>query len=222
MAQAREAAPSKSEWWGYVVWGSAAVVVLIPELTAAISHQVWWPTISSTVGHLEYLRDWVGLIVVGLIVAATYELIRYPLLKGQEPRNPVPRTSMGRIRRRGDEQTELSALLLIVGSVCIATGAGIAAGLDPPKAGDFFLGYVLYGLIAMFTFIIPSIVAFWWRRDVAFPTLFATVANLEHRRWCHFIAVLVVAGLVILVFHLGLYPWPNIYHQLKPPSPTSL
>jgi hypothetical protein len=222
VAQGTQTPPPKSEWWGYVVWGSAALVVLIPELTAAFSHQVWWPTISSTVGHLEYLRDWVGLIVVGLIVVAMYELIRYPLLKGQAPRNALPRTPMGRLTRRGGEQTELSALLLLVGSGCIAVGAGIAAGLDPPKSGDFILGYVLYGLIAIFTFIIPSSVAFWWGRDVAFPTLFATVANLEHRRWCHFIAVLVVVGLVILVFHLGLYPWPNIYHQLKPPSPTSL
>ncbi|HVA09989.1 MAG TPA: hypothetical protein VNG12_24955, partial [Acidimicrobiales bacterium] len=69
---------------------------------------------------------------------------------------------------------------------------------------------------------IPSIVAFVWGRDVSFPTLFGTLANLEHRRWLHFVAVLVIVGLVILVFHLGLYPWPNVYHQLRPPSPTSL
>jgi len=42
---------------------------------------------------------------------------------------------------------------------------------------------------------------------VPFPTLFRTVADLE-RRWRP-VAMIVVAGLVILMLHLVFFPWPD-------------
>src|SRR4051812_9440900 len=41
------------EAWGYGVWGTVGLVIAIPELTAAVSAGVPFPTISGTVGHLE-------------------------------------------------------------------------------------------------------------------------------------------------------------------------
>jgi hypothetical protein len=43
---------------------------------------------------------------------------------------------------------------------------------------------------------------------LSIPTLFATIALLEaRRRW---VAVVAVSLLVVLAFHLALYPWPNV------------
>ena len=65
----------------------------------------------------------------------------------------------------------------------------------------FVFGYVIYGLIAVFLVIIPNALAFWLATEVPFPTLY-TVANLE-RGW-RLAAKGIVAGLVVLMFHLCL------------------
>jgi hypothetical protein len=39
--------------WGYIVWGAMGVVVALPELLSATA-DVGFPTISGTVGYLEY------------------------------------------------------------------------------------------------------------------------------------------------------------------------
>jgi hypothetical protein len=86
----------------------------------------------------------------------------------------------------------------------IAIGSAIAA----VTSGDFWvLGYVSYGLIAIFLVIIPSVLTYWLAREVPWPTLLATITNLE-RRWRPAAAV-VLAGLVILLIHLALPPWPD-------------
>jgi len=61
--------------------------------------------------------------------------------------------------------------------------------------------------------LVPSALAYWWHRVLAIPTLFAAIAYLRAR--VPLIAVLVVALLIVLLFHLALYPWPN-YHFGSP------
>ena len=75
------------------------------------------------------------------------------------------------------------------------------------SGGFWVLGYVIYGLIAIFLVIIPSVLAYWFAREVPWPTLLATITSLE-RRWRPAAAV-VLAGLVILLIHLALPPWPD-------------
>ncbi len=48
------------EGWGYGVWGTGTIVVVIPEIYAAADGRSPWPTISATVGRLEYNSDWVA------------------------------------------------------------------------------------------------------------------------------------------------------------------
>lgn len=99
----------------------------------------------------------------------------------------------------------------------------------PPKPGEtnalFHAGYVLYGLIALVCFVGPSVVAFVAGRDAPFPTLPRTISNLEgwlrsKGRWggaiAWFMAYVLVWGLVFLLLHLTLYPFPNITHLLNP------
>ncbi len=212
----------RSEAWGYVMWGAMALVIAIPEITAAVDHKVPWPTISGMTGHLEYRWSWVALIVVALIVFAAFHAVRYPWsqsghLATQANQRKLGRTPAGRFTRAlekssGSEKDELSIRWLFIALAVVVVGGLLAARLNPH--GKFFLGYVLYGLIAVVWIIVPSVLAFWFAKDVAFPTVFRTVAYLERR--LHFVAVILLVGFVILLIHLALYPWPNIFHQLQP------
>jgi len=75
------------------------------------------------------------------------------------------------------------------------------------------LGYAIYVTLTAFGVLLPSALAYWWHRVLSIPTLFAAVAYLRTR--IPFLAVVVVALLVVLLFHLALYPWPN-YHFGSP------
>ncbi len=94
----------RSEAWGYVMWGAMALVIAIPEITAAVDHKVPWPTISGMTGHLEYRWSWVALIVVALIVFAAFHAVRYPWsqsghLATQANQRKLGRTPAGRFTR---------------------------------------------------------------------------------------------------------------------------
>ena len=57
--------------------------------------------------------------------------------------------------------------------------------------------------------IIPDVLAFWFAKDVPFPALARTVADLE-RRWRP-ATMVIVAGLVVLMFHLAFAQWPDTF-----------
>lgn len=212
----------RREVWGYIVWGAMALVIAIPEITAAVDHKVPWPTISGMTGHLEYRWSWVALIVVALIVFAAFHTVTYrwslpgdlaiPATQRKLRRTPAGRLTMALDKSSDGEKDELSTRWLLIAFAVVVVGGLLAARLNPH--GKFFLGYVLYGLIAVVWIVIPNVLALWFAKDVAFPTLFRTVASLERR--LHFVAVILLAGYVILLIHLALYPWPNIFHQLRP------
>jgi hypothetical protein len=212
--------PPARELWGYAVWGVVLLVILIPEVWAAGSKQKVWPTISGTVGHLEYMHDWVGLLVVAIIVWVVTEVVSYPTrpsaLLGPSARQRR-RTAGGRATARVQSSGEIPVLMLGAGALAVAVGSVLTAELD--SSDLYALGYVLYGSIALLCAAVPCVIAFVWAKDVPFPTFFATLANLERR--AHFVMVLVLIGLAILLVHLALYPWPNIFHILKGPHPTS-
>jgi hypothetical protein len=215
-----EVASDHSELWGYVTWGISTVVVVVTECLAAFSGHVPWPTISAKVGHLEYAHSWVALIVVGVIVCVAYQVIRYPLSAAtadeQVTKGTVKRTSRGRLRRTGPKQDDLPWWLILFGLLIVGLGSFVTAEFDSDR---FVLAYVIYGLIALLFVLIPSALAFWCARDAPFPTFYRTLSDLEIR--CHVLAVTVVIGLVILLIHLSLYPWPSVFHQLKGPTTNS-
>jgi hypothetical protein len=88
--------------------------------------------------------------------------------------------------------------------------------------------YVLYGSLFLLWIVIPSIVAFALGKDTPFPTLFRTIDNLEdwlrNQKWPGnlgpisgwLVAYTIFAGLVILLLHLTLYPYPDITKVLNP------
>jgi hypothetical protein len=219
---------SRREAWGYGVWFSFAAVVLGPELWAAFwKESAPFPTISATVASLEYDHPWVGLVVAGAIVACAYSSFRFPktrtgVLQKKEPSGeltgetfgedfvlPYRTPEGGRLTMSTTPVREVGAVLYFASVLAVILAATIVAALTTDFNDEFYVGRTLYGLILVFLVIVPNVLA-WPKRlavDIPFPTLFSTVRSLERR--LRIVALLVVGGLVILVLHLVLYPWPS-------------
>ncbi len=67
---------------GYLVWGPIALVIGVTEILAALSESLQdsipWPTISSTIGHLESRHHWVYVVVVATIASVAFHAVSYP------------------------------------------------------------------------------------------------------------------------------------------------
>jgi hypothetical protein len=188
---------------GYLFWGPVILLVLGVELLGALSQSFknWipWPTISSTVGHLEKRWDWVAVIVVGLLSAVAF----HALATRKRERHD------GRTLRTGAppaEEASWYSPLLVFALTVLAFAVPYA--FDVSK---YELGYTIYGTLAVFGIVVPSILAVGFNRLVPFPTLFFTIDRLRHR--LHWVALILVAGLAILTIHLAFYPWPDITHE---------
>ena len=70
----------------------------------------------------------------------------------------------------------------------------------------YVVGYAIYGLIAVAFLIVPNVLAYWWAREVPFPTLPRALADLDGR--LHSAVMIILAGLAVLAIHLVAYPWP--------------
>ncbi|MEK6273966.1 MAG: hypothetical protein AABM30_01350 [Actinomycetota bacterium] len=215
------------EAWGYGVWLFFGVLVLVPELWAAFwGDSARWPTISGTVGALEYDYPVLALVVVGVIVLCVYSAFRYPPDRtgvlpvsdapseeagGMEgdPALPYRTPSGGRLTRSTAPVREVGAVLYFGIALLVIVFCTSVAAATTDIDDEFPVGRTLYGLTALFWVVIPSLLAWPKHRaiDVPFPTLFETVRNLERR--LRIVALTVAAGLVILLIHLVLYPWPS-------------
>jgi hypothetical protein len=222
---------------GYLIWGVAAAVIAIPELIAAAGGGlgfVHFKTISETTGHLERYHPWVELVVVAAIVFFVYSYFRTSPHADERPnlgRTPGGRLTMDKHADHdaredfdGEEQAIfLAAAAVVLAGVAFATWAAVEWWDDKRH---FHPSFVLYGLLFLFWLVIPSLVVFFGKTEVPFPTLYRTVRNLEE--WlaslggslgpvlAWLVTYVIVAGLVILLIHLTLYPYPNITHILNP------
>ena len=231
--------------WGYWVWGLAAGVIVIPELIAAFGAG-WLPftTVSKMTGHLERRHSVLELVVVALVVWVVYSTVRIPPRtrsgKARLDNRPHPvRTSGGRLTLHAPtprptkqfDDDDAPRLFVIAATVSLAAialaGFAVANWWDDGKP-HYRVGYVLYGLLGLLWIVVPSVLAFALGRDIPFPTFYRTVTNLEEwlatRTWKHslgpalawLVSYLILTGLVILLLHLTLYPFPNITKILNP------
>jgi hypothetical protein len=231
----------RREIMGYLVWGAMGVIIAVPEIWAAAASGLPWQTISSSVGTgLTRDHTYVSLVVVIVLVIVGYYSFRYPLTRREPTADAEARTGTkvrerpyrrmergGRLtlstKRQPDADTGLVGTLGIV--YFFATSAVIAGATiltDQISSGSperYHASYVLYGLIALFWILVPSVVALTMGHEAPWPTLFVTIKNLETRLGPLFgslAAAMVVAGLAILLLHLVLYPFPDITHILNP------
>lgn len=225
---------------GYLIWGIAAAVIAIPELLAAVGAGLGFlhfKTISETTGHLERYHPWVELVVVAAIVFFAYSYFRTSPHADERPN--LARTPGGRLtmdehadhHAREDFDGEEPRRIFLVAAAVVLAGVAFATWAAVQWWDDerhFHPSYVLYGLLFLFWLVLPSLVVFFGGREPPFPTLYRTVRNLEewlaHKRlpWnlgpllAWFMTYVILAGLVILLIHLTLYPYPNITHILNP------
>jgi hypothetical protein len=218
---------NRYEAWGFAVWGAMGAVIAVPEIWAAVDSHLGWPTISGTIGAgLEYKHNWVAIIVVAVIAFAAFHALYYPALERGKLRERADKRRIGRTREgrlavappgesdegfRKLDRDEISAFqYFAVATVVVIAGSALTAALTSDR---YILGYVLYGLLGTFWIVVPNVAAYAAKKDIAFPTLFRTVHDLERR--LRGVAVVVAGGLVVLVIHLTLYPWPAIIPDLQ-------
>ena len=217
-----------SERWGYVVWGSVALIVAIPELGAAIWERGPWPTISGTIGHLEELWSPTAIFPVAVIVIAAAQVFHYAYAPTPAAAD-ADRTAGGRsVLRRPPAAPPVPApptgpgvwgYVYLGGAVAAVLVPSVLVAIfsrDTTEHTKWILGYVIYGLIALFCVVVPSILAYFFTTDVPFPTLFRTIADLQAR--VHAVGMVILAGLAILLIHLALYPWPAVFHHNPTPK----
>jgi hypothetical protein len=201
------------ELWGYGVWSFVAVVIAVPELWAIYANPPW-PTISATLAHLEQRRPWVSLLIVTVIVATIVEILTRlhatptgAQLSPSEVSLRLGRTDGGRTVPGSAAVGELDrgawTAYLATSTLVVA----LALRAAHSNSSRFTTGYVVYGLIATLLVVIPNLLVTLLHREVPFPTLVQTIANLE-QRW-HPAIVIVTATMVILLLHLAFYPWPT-------------
>jgi hypothetical protein len=217
---ARFAGVTRTEATGYAVWAAMGVAIGIPEVwAAAAGSDFFWPTISTTVGHLQDRWPVLTLIPVTLIVMGAYSVYRLGAaqLTVQADLRTIARTPQGRLTKRDVPLDEVAAGFptvlagrqwnvlpyFLVATVAVVATALIASVSD----NRFLVGYVLYSLIAFVWVIVPNVAAYWFKRDVPFTTLFFTIQCLGRR--LQLVAAFVAALLVILLLHLAFYPWPS-------------
>jgi hypothetical protein len=211
----------REELWGYAIWSLVAITISIPETIAGLWDKAPWPTLSDTVGELEWLWSPTAIVVVAFMVFVLAHAGRGLLWAGSAvpPRRARGRTQGGRFTlapaRAGRARNVVSPFLYFPAALAVVTGGSVIAAVY--GSDRFVLGYVLYALLGTFCIAIPALLALWHAWDVPFPTLFATVANLERR--FHFLAIAVVAALVVLALHLAFFPWPDIAHILQRQPP---
>jgi hypothetical protein len=207
---------STAEKWGYGFWLFLGVVFGIPESWAGLATPPW-PALTDTVGHLDQAWPPTRVIVVAVIVFVAFYFVRVPVGLPGSPAYAgggpgrgtgagVGRTFNGRLSRTPADISPVPALIYVPLALAAITVGSIAAAV---ASNNFWvLGYVIYGLIAVFLAIIPNVLAYWFAREVPWPTLLATITALE-RRWRP-AAVVILAGLVTLMFHLAFFPWPDL------------
>ena len=224
----RFAGVTESEKWGYGVWGAMGVVFAVPELCAVGQGCDFpWPTISTTIGHLLDKAPVVALIPVALIVMAGFFVFRlnpsrppqiandrYLIVRTPEGRRAklqfvsyeqlAPAASASGKALIGPTRTRWRSLPYFVVATCVVIVGFVIA---IPSGNRYLTGYVGYSLIAVFWVIVPSVAAYWLKKDVPFTTLVYTVGILGRR--LPIVAALTASLLVILLLHLALYPWPS-------------
>lgn len=211
--------------WGYIFWGFMGVVIAVPELAAAFFDEyVPWPTISGTIGYLEYWHPWVALIVIGVIVWWALHVVEFgpekrPVLGVDIDENPTNRyvNTPGGWSTRAERLDPLSnrfGVIYMVIAVIAVVIPSLALALVLRPDDEYLLGEILYGAILLFWILIPLLLSY-KGRDVPWPTLFETFRDFAHLEKFKIVATVIAGGIIVLMIHLVLYPWPSTIPDIQ-------
>jgi hypothetical protein len=221
---------TRREGLGYLVWGAALLVFAVPELWAAADGHKPWPTLSDTVGTIERHHDWAAILVVAVLVFGAMHAVRVKFGAQPAPLKPPaqapaqaaparPHNPERKLLATEDGRLTRAEELEYLGwwrYFALATGLVVAGYLAPrlvDRTNKQLIGESLYGAIALALFLIPGWLAYRLGRFVPFPTLFQSFQEIEGRaKW---LAVVIAAGLTVLMIHLVFYPWTSILPDLQ-------
>jgi hypothetical protein len=182
--------------FGYLVWGVAFLVTIVPELLAsinAVEKHLPFPTISRTVGHLEVINPAWEILPTFLIVLFVYALLRAPLpqLVGSTPAPELPeaRAVSG---DGGDDQVPADyrrflfrAALCLVFLIAVWRIAPhiwpnqhLATMAPDKKLPNFYVAYCFWGATFVVWVVLPTITAALGNQH-KFPSLPKTIVNFE-------------------------------------------
>jgi hypothetical protein len=211
-------AASPAERAGLRFWGFVGGVFGFWEIGAATA-KIWlgrassWPTLSTTVGHLETLRAEVGVIVVAVIVFAGFYAITYTrsvtIADAEPPREHADSWSakFAWMVDLGSYTPPLVYLLYVLTTMPLV----LLYSFGVVSLSQYQQGYLLYGALGLYGVLVPAVLYRLKKNWIKFPTLFATVDFLRTR--FKRISIVVLAGLTILLVHLSLYPWPDLVRE---------
>lgn len=227
--------PSSRELWGYGVWLFAGFVFGVPEGWGGLGRPPW-PALTDTIGHVESRWAPAGAVVAALMVLIVLAAIRHPLARAGKaarhgrtpegwrqsgdsaatdllPREPsagpgrLAAVSDGPGAMRAPERAWYAPVFAYYPlALCAVAGGSLLAA--QANSNIFLHGYVIYGLFAFFFVLIPNVAAVCLGRRIPFPTLASTVIYLERRWWPA--GKIIVVGLVVLMIHLAVAPWPSL------------
>lgn len=166
--------------WGYVVWGLTGLAIAVPEIWAAKwPDNAKFPTISGTVGYIEYWHDWVALLVLAVLVWAGFHAVefRHPQAYVDSPNHTDGGYTL--VHPKEPFTGAAAVAYYVVAVVCTVVGPLLVDQWRPDD--EYLLGEVMYGSIALFAFVLPRAAALFWGKDVPFTTLFGTIRNIERR-----------------------------------------
>jgi hypothetical protein len=194
----------------------------VPELTAAFwDEYVPWPTISGTIGYLEYWHPWVALIVVGVIAWWAIHVVEFgpekTLVLGVDVRrNPKRRyvNTPGGWSTKAKELRGVNGFIYMPAAFIAVVVPSIVVATIVRPDDEILLGEVLYSLIFVFWILIPLGLAY-LGNEVPWPTLFETFRDFARLDPSKLVAAVIGGGIAVLLIHLVLYPWPSIIPDLK-------
>lgn len=203
--------PDAEEIRGFKFWTPVLLAIGVTELAGALSgafrNAIPWPTISSTIGHLEDRFDWVAVIVVGVIAAVAFHAIAF-----HSTRNAKGRALPDHVPKPREIEVHWHFAVFRYDWLTVLVATAVTALLAQLWNDDkFVLGYGIYGGFAFFGILLPSALARWAHKEVRFPTLFLPLNALSTR--FRSVPLILIAGLAILVIHLALYPWPDLARE---------
>jgi hypothetical protein len=210
---------------GYLVWGLAFVVIVVPELLASINvveRHLPFPTISRTIGHLEAVNPIWEIFPTTLIVLFIYALLQVPVPRSGATAPPADDGDGGVPHELGKFWITSGVFIAIV---VVATYIAARHWPDQHLAGragkqpNFYVAYFFWGGSFLLWVLLPTISAA--RKKHKYPSLPKTLVNLE--RWiagystavAWAVGFAVVWAMAFLLLHLTLYPFPDITRELN-------
>ena len=153
-AGCRSASRVDAELRGYLFWGPVALAIACTECCFGVGWvqkkldvTIPWPTISTTVGHLQERWNVVAALVVGIIAATAFTAVAY--------RSPDEKTANGRtMPKRKPELTKTPFYSWQLGIFPAVLAGAIAAMLTDRK---LVIGYAIYGAFVVYGVVVPTL-----------------------------------------------------------------